>query len=186
MVQFFWARSASVWIAVLYILMGGLLVLFPGASGTVFVWALAAGSAAYAASHLWRYLQGRRNGQADGGDLFLTILPAAFSIFSLLWPQAILSVLPLVLGCLLLMDGVGKLPLAFAAVKENYPGIVPMLLACILPIVFGVLILFNPFHTAKLVILAFGASLLVDGISDLITYIMEQRSGIHSHSFTKP
>ena len=61
MFEFFWVRAASVWIAVLYIVMGLLLLAFPGASSTLFVWVLAAGAAAYGASHLWRYIQGRRS-----------------------------------------------------------------------------------------------------------------------------
>ena len=89
----------------LYIVMGLLLPAFPGASSTLFVWVLAAGAAAYGASHLWRYIQGRRSGGALAGDLFLSILPAAFAGFALLWPEAVLSVLPLVLGSLLLVDG---------------------------------------------------------------------------------
>ena len=50
--QFFWSRTASIWIALLYIILGLPLLLFPGASGSVFVWALAAGAAVYAVSHL--------------------------------------------------------------------------------------------------------------------------------------
>ncbi len=37
MFQFFWSRTASVWIAVLYIALGLPLLLFPAASGSVFV-----------------------------------------------------------------------------------------------------------------------------------------------------
>lgn len=33
--QFFWSRTASVWIALLYIILGLPLLLFPGASGSV-------------------------------------------------------------------------------------------------------------------------------------------------------
>ena len=56
MVMYFWERSASVWIALLYVLMGGLLLAFPAATSTVFVWALAGGAAFYGISHLLRYL----------------------------------------------------------------------------------------------------------------------------------
>lgn len=95
--QFFWSRTASVWIALLYIILGLPLLLFPSASGSVFVWALAAGAAVYAASHLWRYIQGPQNGaRPPEADLFLAVLPLAFAIFSISWPQAILSFLPLV------------------------------------------------------------------------------------------
>ena len=50
MFQFFWTRSASLWVAALYVLMGVLLFLFPIASSTLFVQALAAGAAVYGAS----------------------------------------------------------------------------------------------------------------------------------------
>lgn len=123
--QFFWSRTASVWIALLYIILGLPLLLCPGASGSVFVWALAAGAAVYAVSHLWRYIQGRKMERASGGDLFLAVLPLAFAIFSISWPQAILSFLPLVLGALLLVDGVGKAPLAIAAIQSKPPILIP-------------------------------------------------------------
>lgn len=97
--QFFWSRTASIWIALLYIILGLPLLLFPGASGSVFVWALAAGAAVYAVSHLWRYIQGRKMERTSGGDLFLAVLPLAFAIFSISWPQAILSFLPPGPGC---------------------------------------------------------------------------------------
>lgn len=54
MFQFFRVRAASVWIAVLYAVMGALLFLFPAASSTLFVWALAAGAGVYGISHLVR------------------------------------------------------------------------------------------------------------------------------------
>lgn len=45
MFQFFWSRTASVWIAILYMALGLPLLLFPAISGSVFVWSLAAGAA---------------------------------------------------------------------------------------------------------------------------------------------
>ena len=174
--QFFWSRTASVWIALLYMLLGIPLLLFPGISGSVFVWALAAGAAAYAVSHLWRYIQGRRAGQAPGGDLFLTILPMAFAAFSLLWPQAILSFLPLVLGALLLVDGVGKAPLVIAAIRSKSTILIPLLLSSLVPAILGILLVVNPFHVARLVIMIFGAALVADGVSDLITALMSRKS----------
>lgn len=175
MFQFFWTRAASVWVAALYVAMGVLLLAFPAASGTFFVWALA-GGAAYGAIHLARYLQGRKAGAANPGDLFLTALPAAFSVFAFAWPQAILSVLPLVLGSLLLMDGIGKLPLAITGLREQFPGMVPLALSAIVPIVLGALIVIAPFAAVRIAVMVFGAALVADGISDLATVILEKRA----------
>ena len=100
MSYFFLTSTASVWIAILYMFLGLPLLLNPVASGTFFIWALAAGSAVYAVSHLVRYIQGRKEGLASGGDLFLTVVPLLFTVASLIWPQTLLAFLPLVLGAL--------------------------------------------------------------------------------------
>ena len=72
--------------------------------------------------------------RTSGGDLFLAVLPLAFAIFSISWPQAILSFLPLVLGALLLVDGVGKAPLAIAAIQSKPPILIPLVLSSLIPI----------------------------------------------------
>ena len=78
-IRFFWTRAASVWIAVLYMVLGLLLLLFPDASGRFFIRALAAGAVLYGVVHLWRYGQSRRTAEDSPGDLFLGVLPLAFA-----------------------------------------------------------------------------------------------------------
>lgn len=175
MFEFFWVRTASVWIAALYLMMGLALLLFPAAGSTLFIWALAAGAGIYGAGHLIRWFQGRKAGRENPGDLFLTLLPAAFAAFALIWPRAVLSVLPLVLGSLLLVDGVGKLPLAVHGLRVRAPGMVPLALSSVLPMVLGTVIILNPFATAQVAVMVFGASLIADGASDLATLILEHR-----------
>lgn len=176
MVMYFWERSASVWIALLYMVMGVLLLAFPAATSTVFVWALAGGAAAYGLSHLLRYLQTRKNGAASPADLFLTVLPLAFAVFALVWPQTLLSFLPLVLGSLLLMDGVGKLPLTVAAFRSHTPDTTALLLSSLIPLVLGILIVVNPFQTVQLVVRIFGLGLIADGVADFATVLTARRT----------
>lgn len=175
MFEFFWVRTASVWIAALYLMMGLALLLFPAAGSTLFIWALAAGAGIYGAGHLIRWFQGRKAGRENPGDLFLTVLPAAFAAFALIWPRAVLSVLPMVLGSLLLVDGVGKLPLAVHGLRVRAPGMVPLALSSVLPMVLGTVIILNPFATAQVAVMVFGASLIADGASDLATLTLEHR-----------
>lgn len=176
MFQFFWVRSASVWLAVLYMAFGILLLVFPGVSGTLFVWLLAGVSALYGLGHLFRYGKARKTGQSLPGDLFLTVLALAFTLFALLWPQVILSVLPLVLGALLLLDGLGKLPLAIDALRRRYDTRIPLAISSFLPLALGLVILIRPFQTAQLVIRVFGLALLLDGISDLAACLTARKN----------
>lgn len=177
MVLYFWERSASVWIALLYVLMGGLLLAFPAATSTVFVWALAGGAACYGVSHLLRYLQTRKNGTASPADLFLTVLPVAFAVFALVWPQTLLSFLPLVLGSLLLLDGVGKLPLAIMAMRAHTPDATALLLSSLIPLVLGAVIVVNPFQTVQLVVRIFGVGLIADGVADFAAVLTSRSAG---------
>lgn len=175
MVMYFWKRSASVWIALLYILMGGLLMAFPATTSTVFVWALAIGAAGYGLSHLLRYWQEHKIGTESPADLFLTVLPLAFAAFALVWPQTLLSFLPLVLGSLLLLDGVGKLPLAVMALRAEAPDTIALLLSSLIPLVLGAIIVLSPFQTVQLVVAIFGLGLIADGIADFAAILAARR-----------
>lgn len=175
MVQFFWSRSASVWIAVLYIVLGVLLFLFPGVSGTVFVWALAAGAGIYGLSHLWRYIQSRKGDLPSPGDLFLGVLSLAFALFALLWPVVILSFLPFALGGLLLLDGIGKFPLALQVLRARSPMTAPVCISTLVPLAIGVFLILHSFSAAKITIMMFGAALILDGISDFSSAMMAKR-----------
>ena len=177
MFQFFWARSTSKWTAILYILLGLLLAIFPGISGTIFVWVLAAATGIFGLGHLIRYLQARKTGMASGGGLFLGILALLFALFCALRPHAILSFLPLVLGILCLLDGIGKIPVAVAFVQDRSGSLIPALISTILPILLGILLIANPFGAARMVIMIFGIGLILDGISDFVTASMSGPQG---------
>ncbi|OUN23498.1 DUF308 domain-containing protein [Pseudoflavonifractor sp. An85] len=168
MFNFFWSRNASVGMAVVYIVLGLPLLLFPAAVGTVFVWALAIGCLVYAVPHFVRYLQGRKVGQAFGGDLFLSVLPLLFALFALLRPHVILSFLPFVLGALLLLDGVGKLPVMLDAIQTHAPGMAYGVASTLVPLILGIVLLINPFQAAQMVIQFFGLGLILDGVADFI------------------
>ena len=87
-----------------------------------------------------------------------------------------MSVLPLVLGSLLLVDGIGKLPLAITGLREQFPGMIPLALSSVVPIVLGALIVINPFAAVRIAVMVFGAALVADGVSDLATVILEKRA----------
>lgn len=173
--KFFLERSASLWIAALCIVAGAVLALYPVAVSSMFVIALAVGALVYGLIHLWRYIQGRRAGVRLTGDLFLAVVSGAFALFALVSPQSILAILPLVLGSMLLVDGIGKLPLAVAALRGAHPGRGMFVLSSLIPGILGIIILINPFSTARLMIVVFGASLIADGAGELVTALLDRR-----------
>ena len=176
MSYFYWTGTASVWISILYMFLGLPLLLYPAASGTFFIWALAGGAAVYAISHLVRYIQGRKDGTATGGDLFLTVVPLLFTVASLIWPQTVLAFLPLVLGALLLVDGVGKIPLTIGAIELESPAMIPLAMSCFFPALLGILLMINPFSAVQIVIRLFGIVLMINGVIELVSAIISRRT----------
>ena len=84
--------------------------------------------------------------------------------------------LPLVLGSLLLIDGIGKLPLAIAALREQYPGMIPLAISSVLPIILGTVIVINPFATVRVVVMVFGARSSRMAPATWATVILEKRA----------
>lgn len=176
MSYFYWTGTASVWISILYMFLGLPLLLYPAASGTFFIWALAGGAAVYATSHLVRYIQGHKDGTATGGDLFLTVVPLLFTVASLIWPQTVLAFLPLVLGALLLVDGVGKIPLTIGAIELESPAMIPLAMSCFFPALLGILLMINPFSAVQIFIRLFGIVLMINGVIELVSAIISRRT----------
>lgn len=167
MFGFFWTRSASPGLAVVYMALGLTVLLYPEMTGAAFCWALAAGAAAFAAARLFRWRQAARRGERAAGEAVLAAVFAALAVFCVLGSRVVLSIVPVVSGVLLLADGVGKLPLVMDAKRTNAPVMLPLLASAAVPLVLGVVLIANPFGAARLVIRFFGFSLLLDGACDL-------------------
>ena len=124
---------------------------------------------------LWRWHQGKKQGYSLPGLLFAGLLAAVLCLVCIFRPQSILAFLPLVLGIALLIDGIGKLPLAVDAVRTLHTALTPVLWAAVLPLVLGIVLVADPFSAAKAVIRFFGIGLMLDGVCDLVTVLSARR-----------
>ena len=91
MLGFFWTRSACLWMAVLYMALGLILLLFPEMTGTLFCWALAAACVALAVSRFARWRQASRRGYNASGELVVGVLFTALALFCVLGSRILLS-----------------------------------------------------------------------------------------------
>lgn len=97
-------RTTSLWASVLYMALGLVLTFWPGMSGTVFCWGIAAALILYAAHSFWYFIKARNLGFTAGGTLVIGILCLAFGIFCFSRPYVVLSFLPIALGIMLLVN----------------------------------------------------------------------------------
>lgn len=173
MFSHFQGRKAAIGIALLYIVFGILFIIFPGVVGSAFCWILAIGALAIAAAQFWTFYRTRRDGGSGVGALTLAVLLTIFGIFCIARADLILSFLPMVLGIVLLIDGIGKLPLAISKLTAGNGNLTRILsgVSSLIPLILGIVLIVDPFSAAKTVIVFFGISILVDGVLDLVSGI---------------
>ena len=104
------------------------------------------------------------NGGVIKGIVYFVI--AAFLYFG---AGFIISIVPFILGLLIVISGIVKLQEALDMMKYRADGSVTVLVIAILSLVFGILILINPFGTAELLFRIIGIALIYNGVSDLLT-----------------
>ncbi|MBE5784935.1 MAG: hypothetical protein E7330_03965 [Clostridiales bacterium] len=160
------AKTRAALSALLTALVGLLFILFPGVSAKLVVYTFAALIALIGAVMLLRHFTAHLlsffPAQLFGG---LALLGAALVLF--LKAEAAASLLPAILGALILISGVVKLAHAFSLKRSGGGGFLPLLIMGILGIAFGVLMLANPFAVVKTAMVLIGAGLLYSGLSDL-------------------
>lgn len=162
-------------IAILYLLAGVVLILYPEMSSKLFCWGVGALALFYAAAGFYRYYKAKRSGILLYGEVIVALLLAVLGAVCLFFPRTILSFLPFTLGCLLLLVGLMKVPSAWQAVREHLPMAWFTVLLAIVPIFLGGVLFFNPFAAVKSVVLFFGISLAAAGICDLIDTYFTRR-----------
>lgn len=167
MLQFIWNKASSAGMSVLSIVLGGILLFFPKKIVHIFSLALGAALLIYGLVYLFRYWQGRKHGISSEGALFLCLVLAAAGLLCLSVPELILSVLPFMLGGLLLLYGIAKIPMLQDVFRAGLPNRWLFLAGAILPALLGLVLLFNPFRLVTGLISFFGICLIVSGVLDL-------------------
>ncbi len=106
-----------------------------------------------------------RNFMTGFGMVFSVVL-IAIGVFMFLQPEFVLSLLPMIIGGIIVMHGIVdlKYSIDFASLKYSHWWVA--LIISIATIGLGVLLLFNPFKAVTLAFRIIGIILLLDGISE--------------------
>ncbi|MGN1188196.1 MAG: HdeD family acid-resistance protein [Lachnospiraceae bacterium] len=160
-------RKDVVLSSIIYLVLGLILLFRPGTALVTIVDVLAIMTAVMGVIRLVTYFA-RKDAIADGALIkgILYLILAAVLYFG---AGFIISIVPIIMGVLVIISGIVKLQEAMDMMKVRVSGYVPMLLISILSLVFGVVILLNPFATAELLFRIIGIALIYNAVSDLLT-----------------
>ena len=143
------------------------LIVHPGFTGIVICRTAGALALAFGAARVFSALRERDLMGWVRLDLVVGILLLAFGVFALVQPEAILSILPIVLGIYLLVECLGKTQRALVLKRIGYVRWWSVLVMGILAGLLGALLIVNPFQAAETMLMFLGASMVLDGAADL-------------------
>ncbi len=159
---------ASSGIRALALVAGGLwFLLLPGSVYTVIKWVLVAALLLSAIPALIDGLRARRATGDGGWALSRGIFLAVAALLVAAFLQPMLSMLPALLGIVVIFLGINKITSAKADRRYVNVSVVPQIVYGIVIIVAGAILVFNPFHAVLLLFRVTGAMMLVMAIMEV-------------------
>lgn len=169
MKRFVEAVSSSIVVqAVLAILFGLLLAVWPQATTVTVVYLFAAYLAITGAASLVSYARHRSDRPGYQGALATGIFLLILALIVFVFPEAVAGFFSLLLGILLAMSGIVNAVRSFELRRFGGGSWLGMLIVSIAVAIGGVIVIVNPFDTTVTFVLVLGLLLIAKGVIDLV------------------
>lgn len=157
--------------SVICILLGGVLIFFPQAVNEMIAYVLAAAMFVFAVIELYNYFKKDVKVNFYRNDLVFAVVALVIGIIMLAKKEAVISLVPIVLGALIIISGVKKLQNGLDLIRLKLDGWKSLLILAALNIIFGVIMVICSLQTAKVITILIGVGLVFSGITDLFSQI---------------
>ncbi|MDD3192574.1 MAG: DUF308 domain-containing protein [Oscillospiraceae bacterium] len=157
------------------LVMGAILTAWPAIAARTVCYLLGAELLLGAFSYLLSYFSGRRQGLPVGMDLAVGLLLGVLAFFMALQADWVIKFIPLLMGAVFSVTGAVKLQRSLELRQVQYRGWGMVMFYALLTIGFGVLLLFDPFRAAEMMVRILGIGLLISGFSDIATMVSVSR-----------
>ncbi|MBR1860530.1 MAG: DUF308 domain-containing protein [Lachnospiraceae bacterium] len=109
-------------------------------------------------------------------DMLIGFGLIALGIVMLIHSEEIITMIPFILGIMIVISGAAKLQQMVNMAKLGLPGWLPTFIAAVLNIVLGVLMIINPASWADVIMMIIGIGLVFSAVTDLIFTLYYNRS----------
>ncbi|HBG54972.1 MAG TPA: hypothetical protein DDW99_01745 [Ruminococcaceae bacterium] len=162
-------RRQSLILALCYLLIGIFFVLWPGTAVDVIVRVIAMGALIVGAIRIVEFFSSRKYDRPFSNSLAGGVVLAVLGIFMLARPQVIVSILYVLLGGALILNGILAVQSAMDLWHFQPQRKLVLLALGLLTLILGVIVLLNPFSTARALVLVSGVFLIIGGATDLVS-----------------
>ncbi len=161
--------------AILFIILGGMLILMPSVSLLTIVYLIGALFAVCGIVSLIGYFRPGSENYHLASVLSTSIFMLALALIVFLFPVPIASVFSLCLGIILVLSGIVSAVRAFELRNTGGSAWIVSMIASILIAVGGFIVIWNPFDTTVLLVVVLGAIMVANGVVNLvIEYLFRQ------------
>lgn len=162
-------------LAVIFIALGIVLILWPGATMKTICYLLAAMLLALGVASLINYLRKDISGIIYRYDLVVGLCAILGGILVIVKVDKLTDLIPAVLGFLVTMSGILKMQNSVDMLRLGHGTWHVAFAMAIVNIVAGIVLLMNPFEAAEILIMCIGIALVYSGITDLYVTISISR-----------
>lgn len=155
--------------AILYMLLGAILMFFPAITAAAIAYCLAVVLLLTGISFIVVYFTKELLGSLDRYELVIGLLACICAVFIFIKVDIVLAILPFLLGLFVLVSGLIKLQHGVDLLRAKLQGYLVLFILSLISILFGILIILNPFETAATLIMIIGAGLLISGMTDIFS-----------------
>lgn len=118
-------------------------------------------------------------------SIVISVIIAGIGIYVIASPEAVSSILPVIFGILLLLDGVFNLRHGIVLHRFGDPSNKMVWILGVITVVLGAAILLHPYSTAQMTFRMIGVALAYNGLSDLLVlYRMNDAHNVYRKNHT--
>lgn len=157
--------------SIICILLGGVLIFFPQAVNEMIVYVLAAAMFIFAVVELYNYFKKDVTQNFYRNDLVFAVVALVVGIIVLAKRQAVIELVPIVLGAFIIVSGIKKLQNGLDLIRLKMDGWKSLLVLAVVNIIFGVVMVVCSSQTATAVTVLIGVGLVFSGATDLFSQL---------------
>lgn len=160
-------KTNVVFSSLLCVLLGVVLVLWPGLSIQIVCMAVGAVLIVSGAIRIIGYFTVKDGSIYSQMNLIFGIIFAVVGVWIVMKPDKVLAIIPIIVGIVISLHGLHNLQQAIELCKDKYDKWWIALLLGVLTVGFGVLLICRPFAAIETMVMLIGVFLIYDGLSNI-------------------
>lgn len=162
-------KSSYTTSSIVYILIGIALLLKPELSLRLVCLLFGAVILFKGVASIWAYMKLEIRSFFSAFTLIFGVITTALGVFLLFKPEMVVSVLPILVGLFIILDGLVRFQSAFELKTAGHSNWWSFLILALLSAGLGILMIANPFASVQVLVMAIGIILILEGAINLIS-----------------